>query len=250
MRKLRIVVVEDEYYVRRGIIDAFDWDSLGCVIVGEATNGRDGIKVIEDKMPDLVIADIEMPVMNGIEMVKHLNCKNLSIEYIFLTAHRNFDYVHSALKMEVSDYILKPFQYDDLDKAIKSAKLRVFGDRDNEGLNSRIDNIEVDNAYVKNAIEYVRKNYSKEISNITISEHLNINSSYFCRLFKKETGFTFVQYLINYRIRVATRLLSNFDMRISEVAEQVGFSDSNYFSNTFKKITGSSPKAYQKEHKY
>ena len=66
---LRVVVVEDEYYVRKGIIQTFDWNSLGCEIVGEAANGRDGIQVIEELKPDVVIADIEMPVVDGIEMV-------------------------------------------------------------------------------------------------------------------------------------------------------------------------------------
>ena len=91
----------------------------------------------------------------------------------------------------------------------------------------------------------MRKHYAEEISNVTAAEKLDINSAYFCRLFKKETGYTFGQYLTNYRIHVAAGLLTNFDMRINEVAMQVGIPDSNYFSQVFKKIMGMTPKEYQ-----
>ena len=66
METLRIVVVEDEYYVRKGIIQSFDWEKVDCEIVGEAANGKTGIEVVEETKPDLVIVDVEMPVMDGI----------------------------------------------------------------------------------------------------------------------------------------------------------------------------------------
>ena len=72
---IRVVVVEDEFYVRKGIIQTFDWKKLDCEIVGEAANGRDGIAVVEETRPDLVIADIEMPVVDGIEMARLLKSK-------------------------------------------------------------------------------------------------------------------------------------------------------------------------------
>ena len=78
-----------------------------------------------------------------------------------------------------------------------------------------------------------------------VAEHLKISEAYFCRLFKKETGYTFGQYLTNYRVHVAAGLLSNFPMKVSEAAEQVGFTDSNYFSTIFKKIMEMSPSEYQ-----
>ena len=110
--------------------------------------------------------------------------------------------------------------------------------------------IQAKNNYIKEAVLYVRNNYGKDISNITAAEHLDINSAYFCRLFKKETGYTFGQYLTHYRVNVAAGLLANFDIRVAEVAEQVGYTDSNYFSQIFKKIMGITPKEYQNEKKY
>ena len=246
MEKLKVVIVEDEYYVRKGIIQSFDWEKVGCEIVGEASNGKTGIEVVEDSKPDLVIVDVEMPVMDGIEMVRHLKSKRCIAEFVFLTAHQQFTYVHSALKLEAVDYLLKPFRFEDLEECIRKVRLKIH--KADTPLEEQIifsQELQVKNGYIKSVIDYVRKHYSEEISNVTVAEELDINPAYFCRLFKKETGYTFGQYLTNYRIHVAEGLLANFDLRISEVAEQVGIPDSNYFSQVFKRAVGMTPKEYQ-----
>lgn len=246
METLTIVVVEDEYYVRKGIIQSFDWRKVNCEIVGEASNGKVGIEVIEQTKPDLVIVDVEMPVMGGVEMVRHLRSKHCMSEFVFLTGHQQFTYVHSALKLEAVDYLLKPFRFEELEECIQKVRAKVH--KDEEKTEEQIafsQNLEVRNSYIKNAVMYVRKHYAEDISSVTVAEELDINSAYFCRLFKKETGYTFGQYLTNYRVHVAEGLLKNFDFRVNEVAEQVGIPDSNYFSQVFKKYIGMTPKEYQ-----
>lgn len=244
---IRVVVVEDEYYVRKGIIQTFDWNSLNCEIVGEAANGRDGLAVIEETKPDLVIADIEMPVVDGIEMVKLLRSKKCSAEFIFLTAHQKFTYVHDALKLEAVDYLLKPFRYQELEECIRKVKIRLHkvDEESSKTVLLTEEETEAKNIYIKKAVTYVRQHYAEEIMVTDVADYLKISEAYFCRLFKKETGYTFGQYLTNYRIHVAAGLLANFPMKINEVAEQVGFMDSNYFSIIFKKIMEQSPSEYQ-----
>lgn len=244
---IRVVVVEDEFYVRKGIIQTFDWKSLGCEIVGEASNGREGIAVVEETKPDLIIADIEMPVSDGIEMARLLRSKQCGAEFIFLTAHQKFTYVHSALKLEAVDYLLKPFRYEDLESCIRKVKLRLH--KVDEYTSKTVlltdEEIQAENLYIKKAITYVRQHYQEEVTITGVAEYLKLSEAYFCRLFKKETGYTFGQYLTNYRIHVAAGLLVNFPMKVSEAAEQVGYTDSNYFSILFKKIMEMSPSEYQ-----
>ena len=238
MKRLRVVVVEDEYYVRKGIINSFDWNELECEVVGEAQNGKKGAVIIEELRPDVVVTDIEMPVMSGIEMVK-------------LLKNKQFTYVHSALKLEAVDYLLKPFRYEELKQSLEKVREKLTGNSVSVGDRTELEKeIRAKNNYVKEAISYVRDNYGKDISNITAANHLDINSAYFCRLFKKETGYTFGQYLTHYRVHIAAGLLTNFDIRVAEAAEQVGYADSNYFSQIFKKIMGMTPKEYQTEKKF
>lgn len=245
---LRIVVVEDEYYVRKGIIGTFDWKSLECEIVGEASNGRDGITVIEELKPDVVIADIEMPVVDGIEMVRILRSRQFPLQVIFLTAHQKFTYVHSALKLEAVDYLLKPFSYDDLKECIRKVKLRLNKPLEEaHGMTLLTEQeLQAENVYIRKAVTWVREHYQEEIKISDVAEYLGFSEAYFCRLFKTETGYTFVQYLTNYRIHVAAGLLANFPMKVADAAIQAGFGDCNYFSKTFKKIMGLSPSDYQK----
>lgn len=246
MEKLKVVVVEDEYYVRKGIINALVDETMEYEVVGESKNGEEGVEIIERLRPDLVIADIEMPLMNGIEMVKMLKSKHVDTNYIFLTAHQRFTYVHSALRLEVVDYLLKPFRIEELKECIKKLKAKLNENFDISELDTLPDkNITVNNKYIKDILKYVRDNYKNDISNITAANFLDINEAYFCRLFKKETGYTFGQYLTHYRIHVGAELLKNFDLRVNEVAFQVGFSDSNYFSLIFKKIMKMTPSQYQ-----
>ena len=189
MEKLRIVVVEDEYYVRKGIIQSFDWEKVDCEIVGEAANGKAGIEVVEETKPDLVIVDVEMPVMDGLEMVRHLKSRKCMAEFVFLTAHQQFTYIHSALKLEAVDYLLKPFRFEDLEECIRKVRLKVH--KADTPLEEQIlfsKELQVKNSYIKNAVTYVRKHYAEEISSVMVAEELDINPAYFCRLFKKETG--------------------------------------------------------------
>lgn len=248
---IRVVVVEDEYYVRKGLIQTFDWKALDCEIAGEAANGRDGIEIIEELRPDLVIADIEMPVINGLDMVKRLRSKQCRAEFIFLTGHQKFDYVHSALQLEAIDYLLKPFRYEDLTECVRKVKIRLHK-VDEETSRTMLlteEDTQAKNLYIKQAMEYVHDHYAQECTVTDVAGFLNISEAYFCRLFKKETGYTFVRYLTHYRIHVAAGLLAAVSVKVNEAAEQTGFRDANYFSSTFRRIMNVSPSEYQELHK-
>lgn len=99
--------------------------------------------------------------------------------------------------------------------------------------------------YVKSAIAYVMNNYADIESLSEVADYININSDYFCRIFKAETGVTFNHYLTSYRIQKAVELLTKTDLKVYEVAEKVGYSNLSYFSRVFKKVTGKNPFFYK-----
>ena len=99
--------------------------------------------------------------------------------------------------------------------------------------------------YVKTAMFYVSENYNKIQSLSEVSDYVNINMEYFCRIFKSETGITFNGYLTDYRIKKAVELLENSDLKVYEIAEQVGYTNLSYFSRVFKKVTGVNPFSYK-----
>ena len=96
---LKVVVVEDEELVRKGIVLTVDWAGAGCAVVGEAANGEEGLEVIRRYRPDLIVTDIRMPKLDGIEMLRRLREEGNRAHVVFLTAYSDFSYAQSALKL-------------------------------------------------------------------------------------------------------------------------------------------------------
>lgn len=126
---IKVIVVDDEKFVRMGIVGETDWETLGCEVVGEAANGLEALDLVHEKDPDLMICDIRMPKMNGLEMLKKLREEGNPIQVIFLTAYSEFSYAREALKLYAFDYLLKPFEDGELEDAILRAKERIEAER-------------------------------------------------------------------------------------------------------------------------
>lgn len=242
---MRVVVVEDEELVRRGIVLAVDWAAVDCVVVGEAANGEEGLAAIRQHQPDLIITDIKMPKLDGIEMVCQLRAEGNTAFVIILTAYSDFTYAQSAVKLGAVDYLLKPFHDGELEDAVARLQRRFqtvtpqsVGPDLPAGTKSK---------YVMEALRYIAEHYNDpDISVSSIARSLEISEGHLSHVFKKETGRTLNSYLTHYRIHVAMDLLRNCRSKVYEVAEQVGYRDITYFSSTFKKAVGLSPSEYQK----
>ena len=241
----KVIIVDDENSVRRGLINSIDWESLNCKVVAEAENGIRGLEVIRNHKPDLVISDIRMPGITGIEMLEKLRKENCDTEFIFLTAYSDFEYARKALKLYAADYLLKPFEDGELEEIIVNLMKKRGSDNEFAYL-IRTENERLC-SYAVEAIKYIKENYSNDISLSDISRQLEISDSYLSRLFKRDTGYNVMTYLNNYRIYKATVLLDDYHLKVYEVAEKVGYNDINYFSSIFKKVTGISPSKYQKK---
>ena len=113
----RVLIVEDEDIIRKGIAYTMDWMGMGCVITGEAANGREGIEKILELKPDIVLADIMMPYVDGIEMIRQTKSE-VSYKSILLTSYAEFSYARQAIDLQVSDYLMKPVEEDELKNAI------------------------------------------------------------------------------------------------------------------------------------
>ena len=111
---LKVLIVDDEPLVRRGIVLGVDWSARGCVVVGEAANGEEGLAAVERYKPNLIITDVRMPRMDGIEMMNRLRSAGCRAHVIVLTAHSDFSYARSALQFGADDYLLKPFRDQEL----------------------------------------------------------------------------------------------------------------------------------------
>jgi len=240
------LIVDDETLVRRGIVLGMDWASMGCVVVGEAANGEEGIAAVERYSPNLIIADVRMPRMDGIEMMNRLRESGCRAHVIILTAHSDFSYARSALQFGADDYLLKPFRDQELIAAIN--KIR----RKEEELTTLtpLDALPLakgdKSKYVLQALNYIADHYKDQDISVTgIAQHLSVSEGHLSHVFKKETSYTIIGYLTQYRIHTAMKLLQDCRYKVYEVAEMVGYRDVAYFGSTFKKQVGMSPSEYQ-----
>ena len=241
---LKVLIVEDEELIRKGIVLTVDWAAIDCVVVGEAANGAEGLEQVEKCDPDLIITDLKMPQMDGIEMLERLRQAGKNTYVIILTAYDSFSYAQTALRLEAVDYLLKPFHDGDLEKAVQRVQARLAPKQG--GLSEPEVKKGSNNRYVSEAIGYIKQHYQEpDISVSSVAQSLNISEGHLSHTFKKETGSTILSYLTRYRIHKAMELLKDCRWKVYEVAEQVGYRDIGYFSNTFKKITGKTPSEYQ-----
>lgn len=248
---IKVLVVDDEHFVRKGIVLETDWSALGCEVVAEAENGVEALEAVRRYRPDLIISDIRMPKMDGIQMLKCLREEENPVRVIFLTAYSEFEYAREALKLFAFDYLLKPFEDGELEDAVMRVREQIEAERgDDAGQDDKLLPLRLKSGdksrYITEALQYIAEHYSDtDISVGSIAESMGISEGHLSHLFKKETDYTVMAYITRFRMRAAMKLLGNCRNKVYEVAELVGYRDITYFSSTFKKMVGISPSEYQ-----
>ncbi len=119
MMAYKVVLVDDEPFIRKGMLNIINWEKLGCMVVGEAGNGMEGIELIRKEMPDIIITDIRMPEIDGLEMIRTIKNILPNSQIVILTGYRDFEYLQEALKLGASSYLLKPSKIEKLTAAIR-----------------------------------------------------------------------------------------------------------------------------------
>ena len=243
---IKVLIAEDENLIRKKLLHFIDYDALGMVVVADVANGVSGVELIKKYKPDIVLADINMPEKDGLDMIK----ETLDYDYIaiIISGYDYFSYAQRALKYGVTDYLLKPISLDDLNEALLNAREIIYKKRSVISRNSDIENaidISTDEAIkdstVVEMINFIKNNYQDKISISDLSKKLAYSESMLNRKFKKEVHITFNEYLNRYRINKAIELLKNSDYNITEISYMCGYSSAKYFSRVFKKYLGISP---------
>ncbi len=220
---LKAVVVDDETRTESIIRYFIEHEGLPLEIVASAPNGKLGVAEIRKHKPDIVFLDIQMPVMNGFEVM----AEEPDQKYIIVTAYDEFSYAQKALRLGAADILLKPVELAQLIQSIERATgWRMTG-----------------NDTVNDIIEYIRKHYAEKISLTQIAERFYLTQSHVARLFKKHTGDNVLNYINRIRIENAKKLLED-GVSVKDAADQVGYDSLNNFYKYFKRYTGTTPAEY------
>ncbi|MGL4737132.1 MAG: response regulator transcription factor [Cellulosilyticaceae bacterium] len=248
----KVLLIDDEVFIREGMKAIIPWAQLGCEIVGEAQDGEEGVEKILQLKPDIVISDIRMPRKSGLEMIDEIKSLNQNIQIIILTGFREFEYAQQAIRLGVLRFLLKPSKLEEIKEAVTAAsdnlkelaiKIQPIG----EHVEKEIKEVEGEKIHflVKQAIDYIHNNYHKKLDLQTVADELFVSTWHLCKVIKKQTGTNFVDLLNEVRIEQAKKLLLESNMKIYEIAEHVGYADTAYFSKIFKKIANVTPNEYR-----
>lgn len=251
---LTLLLVDDEDLVKRGIKAFVDFEKLGIDQVLEASNGLEALALFREQEVHLVIMDINMPKLSGLEAAKAMKELRPEVKIAILTGYDYFDYAVTALKIGVEDYILKPVAKGDVTEVLSRMIRDYSKTRQNKELDRIVgslvkgSNLEPDKGYRDLLKEKVdNQMHDPEFSLTLLASQIGFSAGYLSGLFKEQFGIPFQDYVLNRRLEKAKLLLISTDMKNYEVAQAVGFEDVNYFGTRFKKQYGLSPQQYKQK---
>lgn len=247
----RVVVAEDEPLILGSVVKKITSMNIGFEVIGTAEDGKTAFELIESHSPDVLVTDIRMPIMDGLELLKITSSKYPNIKIIVISGYDDFKYAQQALKYQAVDYLLKPLLTDELLETF--SKIRISLDAQTNIIKYNILQLKDEYSYspeeIAHLVEaYIKENYTQEINFDLISHNFNFSSSYLSKIFTKHIGENLSKYLISLRINKAKQLLlNNRELSIKDIGELVGYPNQFYFSRIFKSVVGKSPASYRDE---
>ena len=257
---IRLLIADDEMMEREALADIVMRRFEHEVTLEKVENGRKAADTAVLWEADLILMDIEMPGMNGLDAARAVLEQRPECKVIFITAYSLFQYAHEAVHLGACDYLLKPVDPDEVEAAIRRAIRQIEAGRrlaelapvEPEHPDADTDPAEEGesdrNALVMAHVrKYMEDNYMFDLSLDSVSEILHISPAYLSAQFKKYQKMNFLDCLTELRINAAKELLTDPFRSAAEVASMVGYEDASYFARAFKKRTGMTPTQYRKE---
>lgn len=248
---IKTVIADDEKVIRNGLKKLLDTSGFPLELAPLAANGKEAVEIIKEVLPQIVLMDINMPGVKGLDVIEIVKPYIPDAKIIIISGHDDFHYAKRALQLGAFDYLLKPINRTQLCDAIRKAIDQlptILPIANDDASSTKLAN---GNSIANKAIDFIKENYrDREINLSTLSKMFHVSESYMTRIIKQKISKSFSAYITDLRIEEAINLLNNRnDIMIGQIAEIVGYSSHHYFCRVFKIYTGLSPLEYKHEHK-
>lgn len=245
--KYSVLIVEDEALIARNIARRIEQLNPAFEVTAIAANGLKGLNMVKEHLPNVIFTDIRMPEMDGLELVRNIHEKYPFILCVIISGYTDFEYAKEALQYDVSNYLLKPVNYDELEKTLAALEKKLLATQDRFDSATLLHSSNRAKEIVELIKEYIHKNYQTQIDFTTLSSEFGFSVPYLSKIFFKYTDITPSKYLRNYRLNIARQLLRNPELSIADISQLTGYLDQFHFSKTFKHVYGISPSEYRNE---
>ena len=256
---MNLLIADDEMVIRHGL-RSLDWMSIGVSEIYTVQNGMEARELLLSTPIDLVIFDIKMPGMSGLELAAMVKEKSLDTAVVLLTGFSDFEYAREALRAGVYEYLLKPLRpreilntMENVIQRLERTRYQAKLVREHEATQGSFDTVaQVRNRFpqasriMSEILTHMASHFDQPVSLSCIAEEHHFSINYVSKMFKQETGYSFTEILAAIRmLNAAWQLLEG--VRVNQVSMQVGYSDQRYFSQVFRKTFGCPPSKFREK---
>jgi two-component system response regulator YesN len=248
----KLIIVDDEKEISSGFAQFFPWGSLGFEVTAQFADAQKAFDYLKKNPVDVVVSDIIMPGMTGLELAKMISETELLIQphVILFSAYDNFEFARKALRYKCTEYILKSSEYDELIEIFTHLKQTMDQERGSGTSGSDAGEevllpVSVCNDKIISAIiNYITKEpATADLEGAAAAVYMS--TAYISRYFKQKTGLNFSDYLLSTKMQLAADLLMNLQFKIYEISDRLGYKNPANFTRSFKRIYQISPKDYR-----
>jgi YesN/AraC family two-component response regulator len=242
----KVLIVDDEEIIVEGLRRIVPWQKYGCEVVGTAFNVGEATRLIREHSPDILFTDIRMPDGDGLSMLAGLKAEFPDMLITVLTGYRDFNYAQQAIRLGVSRFLLKPSKMDELEEALEAMtrKLKPPLAEEPEDADSAAAS-EATSFVVRRAVAYIEEHHAEKISLADVAAACYVSQWHLSKLLSRYKGENFYDILNRARIDEAKRLMIDPSLKIGDISDMVGYSDTPHFSRMFKKLEGVSANEYR-----
>ena len=240
------MIVDDEAFILEQISQTFHWESMGFSLIGCFTQREEALHFMQHNHVDVLLTDIQLGNDSGLTLAMQARKIDANLEVVLLSAHSKFEYAHTALRIRVFEYLVKPVTFKSVTDCFSALKQQLDERQGGEAKGEAED--EESNDYrIELAKQYIARHIGDNLSLESVADTLGMNPAYFSRFFKRHTGELFADYLAECRIKKAIELLRDPRYKVFEVCTMVGYYSKQNFYRRFRSFTGRTPAEYRNE---